>query len=233
MLAAVPGLPDKVAEYSSQLTPEQRAASLAGFRSGSMRVLVTSDAMARGMDVASVANVVNYDPPVYPKTYVHRAGRTARAGQAGAVYTLLKPEDVVHFNAMASKLQGSKVQQMRLPQEQLQPLRPALQEALQQVQQLLQQEKQEQEQRQRAEQKQQGQQKRQAQVQQQQQQQRQKRQLQALSVHDVKGVADGAAVVEAAAAADAIEDVGDKGVAVGAAEQAASNERKAKKVKQA
>ncbi|WIA32126.1 hypothetical protein OEZ86_002976 [Tetradesmus obliquus] len=71
MLAAVPGLPDKVAEYSSQLPPEQRAASLAGFRSGAIGVLVTSDAMARGMDVASIANVVNYDPPVYPKTYVH------------------------------------------------------------------------------------------------------------------------------------------------------------------
>jgi ATP-dependent RNA helicase DDX51/DBP6 len=153
------------------------------------------------MDVASVANVVNYDPPVYPKTYVHRAGRTARAGQAGAVYTLLKPEDVVHFNAMAGKLQGSKVQQMRLPQEQLQALRPALQEALQQVQQLLQQEKQEQEQRQRSEQKQQ---KRQAQAQVQQRQQ--KRQAQAGSTQDVAGTgaaADNAGVQNKAA--DAVD----------------------------
>lgn len=220
MLAAVPGLPDKVAEYSSQLPPEQRAASLAGFRSGAIGVLVTSDALARGMDVASIANVVNYDPPVYPKTYVHRAGRTARAGQAGAVYTLLKPEDVVHFNAMASKLQGSKVQQMRLPQEQLQPLRQALQEALQQVQQLLQQEKQEQEQRQRSEQKQQ---KRQAQVQGQRQQ---KPQLQACGAQDVhsKGAAD--AGVGNPTAADA-------GDAVGAVARAASNKVEVKKAKHA
>lgn len=144
MLAAVPGLPDKVAEYSSHVPADRRAAALAAFRSGSVKVLVTSDAMARGMDVANVANVINYDPPVYPKTYVHRAGRTARAGEAGAVYTLLKPEDVVHFNGMVGKLEGAGMKQMKLQPEQLQPLRPALKEALQQVQQLLQQEKQEQ-----------------------------------------------------------------------------------------
>lgn len=45
------------------------------------QVLVCSDAMTRGMDVAGVQNVVNYDAPVYVKTYVHRAGRTARAGE--------------------------------------------------------------------------------------------------------------------------------------------------------
>eukprot|EP00887_Chlorella_sp_A99_P000347 scaffold13.g347.t1 len=58
------------------------------------QVLVCSDAMTRGMDVAGVACVINYDAPVYVKTYVHRAGRTARAGRAGAVYTLLRHEDV-------------------------------------------------------------------------------------------------------------------------------------------
>ena len=45
-----------------------------------MQVLVCSDAMTRGMDVEGVANVINYDAPEYVKTYVHRAGRTARAG---------------------------------------------------------------------------------------------------------------------------------------------------------
>lgn len=142
MLAAVPGLPESAAEYSSNIPADRRAAILAAFRSGSVKVLVTSDAMARGMDVPSVANVVNYDPPVYPKMYVHRAGRTARAGHDGSVYTLLKPEDVVHFNGMVRKLEGSGVKQFKLTPQQLQPLRPALKEALQEVQQLLQQEKQ-------------------------------------------------------------------------------------------
>lgn len=45
------------------------------------QVLVCSDAMTRGMDVEGVGAVVNYDAPVYAKTYVHRAGRTARAGE--------------------------------------------------------------------------------------------------------------------------------------------------------
>ena len=52
-------------------------------QSGAARVLVASDALARGMDVAGVGAVVNYDAPAFAKTYVHRAGRTARAGQHG------------------------------------------------------------------------------------------------------------------------------------------------------
>ena len=52
-------------------------------QSGAARVLVASDALTRGMDVAGVGAVVNYDAPAFAKTYVHRAGRTARAGQHG------------------------------------------------------------------------------------------------------------------------------------------------------
>jgi len=129
----VPELPDSVAEYSSLVAVNHRAAALAAFRSGLVKVLVTSDAMTRGMDLANVENVVNYDPPNYPKTYIHRAGRTARAGSTGSVYTLLKPEDVVHFNAMVSKLKGGKVATMKLQPAQLQPFRPAVHQALQQV----------------------------------------------------------------------------------------------------
>ena len=51
-----------------------------GAQSGAARVLVASDALTRGMDVEGVGAVVNYDAPVFAKTYVHRAGRTARAG---------------------------------------------------------------------------------------------------------------------------------------------------------
>lgn len=58
--------------------------ALAKFRNGQAQMLIASDAMTRGMDVEGVANVVNYDMPVYAKTYVHRVGRTARAGQPGS-----------------------------------------------------------------------------------------------------------------------------------------------------
>lgn len=53
--------------------------------------------MTRGMDVEGVRNVINYDMPVYIKTYIHRAGRTARAGQAGRCFTLLRKGEVCHF----------------------------------------------------------------------------------------------------------------------------------------
>ena len=59
-----------------------------------MQVLVSSDAMTRGMDVEGVRNVINYDMPAYIKTYIHRAGRTARAGQSGRCFTLLHKHEV-------------------------------------------------------------------------------------------------------------------------------------------
>lgn len=64
------------------------------FRKGEFQVLVSSDAMTRGMDVEGVRNVINYDMPKYVKTYVHRAGRTARAGQTGRCYTLMSKDEV-------------------------------------------------------------------------------------------------------------------------------------------
>lgn len=53
--------------------------------------------MTRGMDVEGVRNVINYDMPAYIKTYIHRAGRTARAGQAGRCFTLLRKDEVCHL----------------------------------------------------------------------------------------------------------------------------------------
>lgn len=64
------------------------------FREGKIQVLVSSDGMTRGMDVEGVKNVINYDMPKFIKTYIHRAGRTARAGQAGCCFTLLRKEEV-------------------------------------------------------------------------------------------------------------------------------------------
>ena len=61
---------------------------------GDIQVLVSSDAMTRGMDVDGVTNVINYDIPAYIKTYIHRAGRTARAGKAGRCFTLLRKDEV-------------------------------------------------------------------------------------------------------------------------------------------
>ena len=58
------------------------------------QLLISSDSMARGMDVEGVGGVVNYEAPHQFKTYLHRVGRTARAGERGVAYTLLAPEEV-------------------------------------------------------------------------------------------------------------------------------------------
>ena len=58
-----------------------------------------SDAMARGMDVEGVEGVVSYQPPARFKTYLHRVGRTARAGQRGVAYTFLAHEEVTVYGS--------------------------------------------------------------------------------------------------------------------------------------
>jgi hypothetical protein len=80
----VPNLPRPRAVLAASIPPDVLAALLPPPTNSKTKVLVCSDAMTRGMDVEGVANVVNYDAPVYVKTYVHRAGRTARAGEAAA-----------------------------------------------------------------------------------------------------------------------------------------------------
>ncbi|KEH20512.1 helicase family carboxy-terminal domain protein [Medicago truncatula] len=63
------------------------------FRKGVFQVLLSSDALTRVMDVEGVRNVINYDVPKFIKTYVHRAGRTARAVQTGRCFTLMSEDE--------------------------------------------------------------------------------------------------------------------------------------------
>ncbi|KDD73116.1 hypothetical protein H632_c2516p0, partial [Helicosporidium sp. ATCC 50920] len=103
-------------EFSSSQPPQERAAALAALtRPDSPRaVLVCSDAMTRGMDVLGVGAVVNYDVPLYPKVYVHRAGRTARAGVRGEVFSLVRPEDEKHFKLVLRKVHRDAVPKRRV-----------------------------------------------------------------------------------------------------------------------
>jgi ATP-dependent RNA helicase RhlE len=70
-----------------------RERALANFKSGRTRVLVATDIAARGIDVDDVTHVINYDLPNEPESYVHRIGRTARAGASGVAYSLCEPEE--------------------------------------------------------------------------------------------------------------------------------------------
>ncbi|MDO5098242.1 MAG: DEAD/DEAH box helicase [Corynebacterium sp.] len=80
-----------------------RTAAIEAFTSGQVRVLVATDIAARGIDISTVDLVVHIDPPVEPKSYVHRAGRTARAGNTGSVVTLVLPEQLDAVTSVLTK----------------------------------------------------------------------------------------------------------------------------------
>ena len=81
----------KAAEIHSNKTLAQRRAALAGFKSGKYRVLVATDIASRGIDVTNIRLVINYDLPDDPAEYVHRIGRTGRAGNDGKAISLATP----------------------------------------------------------------------------------------------------------------------------------------------
>ena len=87
------------------LTQGARERALSRFTSGSVRTLVATDVAARGLDIEGIARVVNYDPPEDDKAYVHRVGRTARAGATGIGVTFVSPSDRADISRMAARLQ--------------------------------------------------------------------------------------------------------------------------------
>jgi ATP-dependent RNA helicase RhlE len=78
----------------------QRERALSGFRSGKVRTLVATDIAARGIDVDGISHVINYDLPNIPESYVHRIGRTARAGATGVAISFCTPDEVPFLRAI-------------------------------------------------------------------------------------------------------------------------------------
>ncbi|WP_024804711.1 DEAD/DEAH box helicase [Nocardia sp. BMG51109] len=85
----------------------QRARALAAYSDGSAPVLVATDVAARGLHVDDISLVVQVDPPADPKDYLHRSGRTARAGAAGAVVTLVTEDDRAEFDRLLDELDAT------------------------------------------------------------------------------------------------------------------------------
>ncbi len=83
----------RIAAIHGNKSQKQREAALAEFRAGRIRGLVATDIAARGIDVDGVTHVINYDLPVTPESYVHRIGRTARAGAEGIAISLCGSEE--------------------------------------------------------------------------------------------------------------------------------------------
>jgi ATP-dependent RNA helicase RhlE len=92
----------------------QRERALAGFRDGQTRVLVATDIAARGIDVEDVSHVVNFELPNVPEDYVHRIGRTARAGAAGIAIALCSDEERAYLRAI-EKLTRASLRPMAAP----------------------------------------------------------------------------------------------------------------------
>jgi len=92
----------------------QREAALSSFKTGKTRVLVATDVAARGIDIDAVSHVINYDVPEAPEDYVHRIGRTGRAGNKGHAITLFTMAEEHSLRAI-EKLTGQQVERIFLP----------------------------------------------------------------------------------------------------------------------
>ncbi|KAI8372182.1 P-loop containing nucleoside triphosphate hydrolase protein [Blakeslea trispora] len=90
----------RVKEYSSELRPIQRKQLLKQFKEGQIDLLICSDLIGRGIDLDAVQFVISYDVPYYMDKYIHRVGRTARAGREGEAYTLIEKQEARHFKEM-------------------------------------------------------------------------------------------------------------------------------------
>ncbi|THU52128.1 hypothetical protein C4D60_Mb10t00740 [Musa balbisiana] len=126
-------LPFKISEYSRRQCQPVRSKKLKAFREGKTQVLIATDAMTRGMDVEGIRNVVNYDMPAFVKTYIHRAGRTARAGQSGRCFTLMRKDEVKRFNKLLEKADNNSCIFHSLPTDSVESLRPLYSSALEKL----------------------------------------------------------------------------------------------------
>jgi ATP-dependent RNA helicase RhlE len=118
----------KTASLQGNLSQNQRQRALEGFRSGQFQILVATDIAARGIDVASISHVINYDMPDTPEAYTHRIGRTGRAAKTGDAFTLVTPEDTDMVRTI-ERLLGAKLERRTLPNfdyNQPQPVAPSV-----------------------------------------------------------------------------------------------------------
>lgn len=102
-----------VAVLHANRSQNQRIEALKGFKSGKYEVMVATDIAARGIDVAGVSHVINYDIPQHPEDYVHRIGRTGRAQQTGDAFTLVGHDEIKKLAAI-ERFIGQKITRLRL-----------------------------------------------------------------------------------------------------------------------
>ena len=100
-------------EIHGDMEQPQRIAELDRFKAGDVNILVASDVAARGLDIKGVSHVFNFDAPWHPDDYVHRIGRTGRAGATGVAYTLVAGDDAENI-ANIEKLTGQTIARLEV-----------------------------------------------------------------------------------------------------------------------
>ena len=103
----------KAAVIHSDRSQKEREQALSGFREGRYEVLVATDIAARGLDIADVTHVLNYDVPEHAEDYVHRIGRTGRAQATGDALTIMMSEDAPRVEAIERYI-GKKIERVKL-----------------------------------------------------------------------------------------------------------------------
>ena len=102
-----------VAVLHSNRTQTERVDALEGFKRGRYEIMVATDIAARGIDIAGVSHVINYDVPQHPEDYVHRIGRTGRAQQVGDAFTIMTAEELPHVKDI-ERFIGQSIPRLRL-----------------------------------------------------------------------------------------------------------------------
>ena len=109
----------------------QRERALAAFRNGSVTTLIATDIAARGIDVSGISHVINYDLPNVPETYVHRIGRTARAGTSGIAISLVSADETPFLRSIERLIKldipatGERAEERPAPSQKPKPRRAA------------------------------------------------------------------------------------------------------------
>ena len=116
-----------MAQIHSDLENAERTQTLLDFKNNKIELLVATDVVSRGIDIDDIEFVVNYDVPAQPEDYVHRIGRTARAGALGEGIKYLTPKDKPRLDKI-EKLLEKTIQRCQLPEE-IASLAPAIDES--------------------------------------------------------------------------------------------------------
>uniref|UniRef100_A0A8C6SA43 ATP-dependent RNA helicase n=1 Tax=Neogobius melanostomus TaxID=47308 RepID=A0A8C6SA43_9GOBI len=131
----------QVMEFSSRLSPGERKRTLKEFEQRKIQLLVSTDAAARGIDISAVKCVINYDAPQFVRTYIHRIGRTARAGRVGLAFTFLLKVQEKNFLHMVSEAGSPGIEKQMVKPELLKSLEQRYEQALRELADVIKEEK--------------------------------------------------------------------------------------------